>query len=109
VGPALRCPPMEDYPAKIADLLETVATRVREMTVDRVKGWVTWGAVGLVAAMLATLVVIFLLVGLFRLLAELVGVEPAYLILGGIFLLVGMFLWWRRLPKVGRSGEESSV
>ncbi len=75
---------MEDYPAKIADLLETVATRIRTMTVDRVKGWVTWGAVGLVAAMLATLVLIFLLIGLFRLLAELVGVEPAYLILGGI-------------------------
>ena len=57
---------MEDYPAKIADLLETVAVRIRSMTVDRVRVWVTWGAVGLVAAMLASLVLVFLFVGLFR-------------------------------------------
>ncbi len=96
---------MEDYPAKIADLLETVAVRTRSMTVDRVRVWVTWGAVGLVAAMLLTLVLVFLFVGLFRALATLVGTEPAYLILGGIFLIVGMFLWARPMP---REREESS-
>jgi len=91
--------PMDDFPAKIADLLETFATRVRAMTVDRVRGWAVWAAAGMVIATLATLLSIFLMIGLFRFLAELVGVEPAYLILGGLFVLVGMLLWSRRLPK----------
>ncbi len=98
---------MDDYPAKIADLLETVATRIRSLTVDRVKGWVTWAAVGLVAAMLGILIVVFLMIGLFRFLANQVGTEPAYLILGGIFLVAGMFLWTRRLPKRTPAGEET--
>ena len=89
---------MEDYPAKIADLLETVAVRTRSMTVDRVRVWVTWGAVGLVGAMILTLVLVFLMIGLFRILATLVGTEPAYLILGGIFLIAGLLLWARRMP-----------
>ena len=95
---------MDDFPAKIADLLETVATRIRALTVDRVRAWVTWAAVGLVAAMLALLLGISLLVGLFRFLANLVGVEPAYLILGGLFLIVGALLWWRRMPRASRTG-----
>lgn len=98
---------MDDYPAKIADLLETVATRIRSLTVDRVKGWVTWVAVGLVAAMLGILIMVFLMIGLFRFLANLVGAEPAYLILGGIFLVAGMLLWTRRLPKRPPAGEDT--
>jgi hypothetical protein len=96
---------MEDYPAKIADLLETVAGRTRSMTVDRVRVWVTWGAVGMVALMLLTLVLVFLFVGLFRALSTLGGTEPAYLILGGIFLIGGLLLWALRTP---RDREESS-
>ncbi|CAN5350790.1 MAG: hypothetical protein ACR2JP_05950 [Acidimicrobiia bacterium] len=100
---------MDDYPAKIADLLESVAGRIRSLTVGRVKGWVTWVAVGLVAVMLLTLLAIYLGVGLFRFLANLVGTEPAYLILGGIFLLLGMLLWSRRLPRRDPAGEETGV
>ena len=42
------------------------------------------------------MLVIFLLVGLFRLLAEATTVELAYVILGGLFLIVGAFLWSKR-------------
>jgi hypothetical protein len=89
---------MEDYPAKIADLLESVASRVRAMTVDRVAGVATWTAVGLVLAVMGLLAVVFLLVGLFRLLGELIGYEVAYAVLGGIFVVAGMLLWSRRRP-----------
>ena len=97
---------MDDFPVKIADLLETFATRVRAMTVDRVRGWAVWAAVGIVLATLGLLLAIFLVVGLFRLLAELVGTEPAYLILGGLFVVVGMFLWSKRIP--GGRGRPAS-
>lgn len=100
---------MDDFPAKIALLLETFATRVRAMTVDRVRGWAVWAAVGVVVAMLGIVLAIFLVVGLFRLLAELVGAEPAYLILGGLFVIVGMFLWSKRMPKAATRSAGSTT
>ena len=90
---------MDDFPAKIADLLESVATRVRTMTVDRVAGVAKWTAVGLVLAVMASLIALFLLFGLFRLIGELIGFELTYAILGGIFVVLGMFLWSKRTPK----------
>ena len=91
---------MDDFPAKIADLLESVATRVRAMTVDRIEGVAKWTAVGLVLALIGLLVTIFLLVGLFRLLGELIGFELSYAVFGGLFVILGMFLWSKRRPKI---------
>lgn len=90
---------MDDFPAKIADLLENVATRVRSMTVDRIAGAARWTAVGLVLATMGLLAAIFLVFGLFRLVGELIGFELTYAILGGLFLIVGMLLWSKRRPK----------
>ena len=87
---------MDEFPTKLADLLESTATRVRAMTVDRVAAWTKLAALGMVAALLFSIALLLLLVGLFRLLARLVGVTPAYAILGGVFLIVGALLWSRR-------------
>ena len=46
-----------DYPAKIADGLEQIATRIRSLTVDRVAVGVTWAAIGVVIATLAVMAV----------------------------------------------------
>lgn len=89
---------MDDYASKLADLLEEIATRVRSMTVDRVEKAAKWTAIGIVVAMLALLLVIFLLIGLFRLLGTLIPIEWAYAIVGGIFVLLGVFLWRSRRP-----------
>lgn len=96
---------MEDYPAAIADFLESTAAKIRGLTVDRVRTWAIWLAVGLVLAMLVLVLIVFLLVGLFRLLAVPVGVEVAYLILGGLFLAAGAFLWSKRVPKGAAPGS----
>ncbi len=53
-------------------------------------------ALGMVAATLGMLAVLFLIIGLFRLLSSLIGVTPAYAVLGGIFLAAGVFLWVKR-------------
>lgn len=90
---------MDDFPAKIADLLESVAQRVRSLTVERMAGWARWTAIGLVLALLGLLMAIFTIVALFRLLAGLVTVEGAYAILGGLFVVAGIVLWSQRLPK----------
>lgn len=92
---------MDDFPVKIADLLELAAKRIRSLTVERVAGWARWMAVGVVLALLGIVMVIFTIVALFRLLAGLVTTEGAYAILGAIFVAAGIFLWRKRLPAAG--------
>jgi hypothetical protein len=89
----------KDYPAKIADFLEDVATRIRSLTVDRASLAVTWTAIGLVIATVAVLAVIWLLVGFFRALGTLMGQELAYAVVGGILLIAGVFIWTKRYPE----------
>jgi hypothetical protein len=84
---------MDDFPAKLADLLETTAGRVRALTVDRVAQWTKMAALWFVAVSLGGLAAIFLGIGLFRLLSSVIGVTPAYAVLAGLFLAVGLFLW----------------
>ncbi len=104
---------MDDYPTKIADFLESTAAQIRSLSVDRVRNAATWTAVGLVVGMLAFILVVFLVVGLFRLLAEITTVEIAYLILGGLFVIVGAFLWAKRTPPAapgaGSMGEDTNA
>jgi len=88
---------MDDFPAKIADLLEMTATRVRSLTVERVAGWARWTAIGVVLALVGLVMLIFTIVALFRLLAGVVTVEGAYGIFGAIFVAIGIFLWTQRL------------
>ena len=59
-------PEPTDYPTKIADFLETTATRVRTLTVDRIARYVTWTAIGLIAAAAGFLAVYWLLISLFQ-------------------------------------------
>ena len=89
---------MDDYPAQIADYLESIALKVRSLTVDRMERWTKWVAAGIVLSALGFLLVLFLLIGVFRLLGAVVGVTVAYAIIGGIFLIVGVLLWSKRKP-----------
>ena len=87
---------MDDFPVKLADFLEGVATKARALTIDRVAQWTKMAALGLVVATLGLIAVLFLLIGLFRLLSSVTGVTPAYAIIAGIFLVGGAFLWVKR-------------
>lgn len=90
---------MNDFPTQIADLLETFASKVRTLTVDRVAGWAKWAGVGIFSTVLGLALAIFLTVGLVRLLAGLVGMQWAYTIIGGLFVVIGAFLWRLRVPR----------
>ena len=89
---------MDDFPAQIADFLESTAVKIRGLTVARLRNAATWTAVGILAGTLGLVIVIFLLVAIFRLVAELTTVEVAYLIFGGLFLIAGALLWSKRIP-----------
>ena len=92
---------MDDFPTKLADFLESIASRVRALTVDRVAQWTKMAALGLVAASLGVLAAVFLGIGLFRLISSLIGVTPTYAGLAGLLLVGGLFLWVirKRPPK----------
>ena len=91
---------MDDFPQRIAGFLEATATKVRSLTVDRVAKLVKWVALFPLLLILALAGVTFLLIGSFRLLAEVIGgVRIAYAAIGGLFLVAGVFLWSKRRPK----------
>jgi hypothetical protein len=90
---------MNDFPTQIADFLEETAGKIRTLTVDRLANAAKWTGVGIVAALLGLVLGIFLVVGLVRLLAGLVGMQWSYTIIGGLFVVAGMFLWRMRVPR----------
>lgn len=95
---------MEDFPTRIADFLETVARRIRALTVDKLARLITIVALGIVALLLVSMAFVFLLVGLFRIVEELIfkacdcgaAMEISYGVVGGLFLIVGALMWSRR-------------
>jgi uncharacterized membrane protein len=93
-------------PVRVADGLEQLATKIRELTVDRAAVAVTWAAVAVILVAGAITAIIWLLVGIFRALGTLMGTETAYAVVGLILILVGAFVWSRRYPQDRPSQQE---
>lgn len=99
---------MEDYSKRIPDLLEAATDKVRSLTVDRAARVLKWLALGLVITALALLALLFLLVGLARIVEGGIdhacgdcswAMEVAYAAVGGLFLLFGVLLWAARTRR----------
>ena len=90
-------------------MLESATERVRSLTVDRVARFIKIAALGLVLTTLAALALVFLFVGLARIVNGLIAhacsdcswsMPVAYAALGGLFLVFGALLWsMRTKPK----------
>ena len=91
--------PTAPLSVRIADYLEQIAAKIRELSVDRAANAITWTAIALVLAVGAILIVIWLLVGIFRILGTLMGVETAYAVVGLILIVAGALVWSRRYPQ----------
>ncbi len=102
---------MEDLPIRLADLLESIAVRVRTMTVDRVHRIVTIVSLGLIALTMAIAAVVFLFVALYNLLAQWLTPAGALGVMGGIFVIAGLLVWSRRSarPPRGRATTRREV
>ena len=87
---------MDEFPIRFADLLESIATKVRALTIDRVRKWIRLSSLGLVAATLGMMAVVFLLLTIYGALAIPLGPDGAFGVLGAIFLVVGVVLWSKR-------------
>ena len=91
---------MEDFLKRIPELLERLTQKIRGMTVDPAAKVLTVVAAALIAGMMVIIALVFLFVGLFRILGDLVNdMELAYAIVGGLFLILGLLLWSKRHTK----------
>jgi phosphate/sulfate permease len=107
---------VDDFPTRIADFLESVTTRIRSMTIDPIARVITWVTLGLVALVLVGFSLTFLLVGIFRIVGELVRkacdctsyMEITYAVVGGVFLLIGALVWAKRLAVHDRTVGENA-
>jgi hypothetical protein len=89
--------PSADWPTQAADALEQAVTLVRDKTVVPAQKATKVVVYGLLAGCFAFTAVTLLIIGLFRGLVILTGeVWLAYVICGGILVLVGAFCWTRR-------------
>lgn len=87
---------MREYAVKLADLLEQVAVKIRSLTVDRVARLIRMTGLGILATTLALTALIFLLWAIFGALEIPLTTAGAFALLGGVFLAVGGYFWFRR-------------
>lgn len=87
---------MDDLAIRFADLLESTATRVRAMTVDRARRVIKVISLVPPLAVLAVLAVVFLFMTVHRALAIPLGTWAAFAIEAGLFGIVAALLWRMR-------------
>ena len=87
---------MDDFPARFADFLEMVATRIRSLTVDRVNRWIRLSSLGMAAAMLGLVALVFLVLSIYGALAIPLGSDGAFGALGLVVLTLGIILWSKK-------------
>ena len=90
---------MNEFATKFADFLESTSTKVREMTVDRISHALKIAALGIVAATLGLVAVIYLFIAIIRALAVPLTASGAFAVVGGLFLAGGAFMWWKRTQE----------
>lgn len=88
--------PMDDFPVRLAQFLESTAAKVRALTVDRAATAIRFVTLGIAAAAFALMAVVFLFLTVYRALEIPLGESGAYAVLGGLFLVGGALLWSRR-------------
>ena len=87
---------MRQYAVQFADFLESVATRIRAVTVDKVARLIRTSGLGILVASLGFATVIFLVWALFGALEIPLTTAGAYGVLGAVFLGAGGFMWFTR-------------
>ena len=91
---------MADWTSDAVDTIENVVATVRDKTVVPAQKATKVVVFGLLVAFFVVTAFLMLGIALFRVLVVVTGeVWAAYLILGGIFVLAGAFVWTLRSPR----------
>jgi hypothetical protein len=98
-------PPGRDWTVQTADRIESIVETVRDKTTVPVTKAARTIVYGLIAAVMGALALLLLVIGLFRLHVYLPFSDEGRKVyvtdlgLGGLFVVVGAFLWRKRLPR----------
>lgn len=87
---------MEELAAKFADFVESIALKIRELTVDRVARGIRLTGLGILVATLAFSTVLFLILTIFGALEIPLTTAGAYGVLAAILMGAGLYLWMKR-------------
>ncbi len=90
---------MTDYAERLADFLETIAGKVRALTVDKANKAIVVVSLGLPAAILVLVAVVFLFMTIHEALAIPLGDAAGFGIVAGLFAIGGLFAWRKRLEE----------
>ena len=91
-----------DWTVRTADTIDSVVGVVRDKAVVPVTTISRWVVYGLLAAIVGLMALVLLSAGVVRGIDVATGdgrVWIAHLITGGIFTLIGLFLWSKRAPR----------
>jgi drug/metabolite transporter (DMT)-like permease len=89
-----------DWTTNAVDALESAVTAVRDKTVVPARKATRAVVFGLLVSFFVLTALFMLAIAIFRVLVVVTGeVWAAYLILGGIFVLAGTFVWTLRSPR----------
>jgi hypothetical protein len=89
---------MSEWTSQAADAIEKTIVAIRDRTVEPANRAARAVIYGVFAACCAATALLLLTIVLFRLLTYVVPVWTAWMIIGGIFIAGGAFLWTRRIP-----------
>ncbi len=87
---------MHEYATRFADLLEQLAERVRELTVDRIARAIKLTGLGILVAALGLTAVAFLVWTIFGALEIPLTTAGAFAVFGVVLAVAGGFLWFKR-------------
>ncbi len=93
--------PDQDWAADTADRIDQVVAAIRSKTSDKLVGVARLLVYGLLAVVMGVMALILLTIGGIRFLDAYIprGVWIPYLLLGAIFVVVGLLLWSKRTAR----------
>jgi hypothetical protein len=87
---------MEELAAKFADFVESLARKIRELTVDRLARGIRLTGLGILALALGLSSLLFLILTIFGALEIPLTTAGAYGVLAAILMGSGLYLWMKR-------------
>jgi hypothetical protein len=92
----------KDWAAQTADSIDKIIGSIRSKTTTPLERLTRVVVYGVLCAILGLVALVLLAIAAVRALDELIPGEvwPAHLIIGGIFIAVGLFMWWKRTADV---------
>jgi ABC-type amino acid transport system permease subunit len=91
-----------DWTVQVTDTIESVVGSIRDKTTVPAETIARALVYGIVIAVVGTAAIVLMTVGLVRLLDNWLKIWGVYGILGGLFTLLGLFLWRKRRPTGAR-------